>query len=181
MGLGEYIATKSQENVNRGEFALEEEHFKYHRDVEIEQLRGFLQGVGLEGNLLEAVVSQVGGNDKALMKMMQAFEFSAGNDETERNPLLAMYTSGRLFIMGSIPAVIPFFWVRKRSSSSFLFSRPHASSSLSSPAFSFIPLFRPWLRFLWERRGLRRCPSPCRCRRRSPAAWVSAHECQVTR
>lgn len=178
MGLGEYIATKSQENVNRGEFALEEEHFKYHRDVEIEQLRGFLQGVGLEGNLLEAVVSQVGGNDKALMKMMQAFEFSAGNDETERNPLLAMYTSGRLFIMGSIPAVIPFFWVSDFVPHSFA-RTPRLPSPrlppLSSRCFGLVPI--P----LGPRRGLRRCPSPCRCRRRSPAAWVSAHECQVTR
>ena len=83
----------------------------YHRDVELEQLRGFLTDVGLEGNLLEAVVAQVGRNDESLMKMMQAFEFGAGNDEIERNPLMAMWTSGRLFFMGSLPTVIPFFFV----------------------------------------------------------------------
>ncbi len=110
MGLGEYIATKSQFNVNQGEFALEQEHFKYHRDVELKQLRGFLRSVGLEGDLLRAVVAQVGRDDTSLMKMMQAFEFGAGNDEIERNPLVAMYTSGRLFFLGSIPTVIPFFF-----------------------------------------------------------------------
>lgn len=111
MGLGEYIATKSQTSVNDGEFRLEEEHFKYHRDVELQQLRGFLEGVGLEGNLLEAVVAQVGRNDGSLMKMMQAFEFGAGADDLERSPLMAMWTSGRLFLMGALPTVLPFFFV----------------------------------------------------------------------
>jgi VIT1/CCC1 family predicted Fe2+/Mn2+ transporter len=96
--------------VTLGEFALEEEHFKYHRDVELDQLRGFLVDVGLEGNLLEAVVSQIGRNDASLMKMMQAFEFGAGNEVMSRNPLVAMVTSGRLFLIGSIPTVLPFFW-----------------------------------------------------------------------
>jgi VIT1/CCC1 family predicted Fe2+/Mn2+ transporter len=112
MGLGEYIATKSQSSVNRGEFLLEAEHFKYHRDVELVQLRGFLEGVGLEGNLLEAVVAQVGRDDDSLMKMMQAFEFGVGAEEMERSPLIAMWTSGRLFAMGSLPTVIPFFAVQ---------------------------------------------------------------------
>ena len=42
MGIGEYIATKSQLQVNDGEMRLESEHFKYHRDVELQQLRQFL-------------------------------------------------------------------------------------------------------------------------------------------
>lgn len=111
MGLGEYIATKSQANVNIGEFELEAEHFKYHRDVELEQLRGFLTGVGLTGNLLEAVVAQVGRDDSHLMAMMAAFEFGASDETLERNPLWAMWTSGRLFFMGALPTVIPFFFV----------------------------------------------------------------------
>jgi VIT1/CCC1 family predicted Fe2+/Mn2+ transporter len=91
--------------------SFQAEHFKYHRDVELEQLRGFLQGVGLEGNLLEAVVAQVGRDDSHLMKIMMAFEFGAAGETAERNPLLAMWTSGRLFIMGALPTVIPFFIV----------------------------------------------------------------------
>lgn len=112
MGLGEYIATKSQENVNKGEFELEEEHFKYHRDVELEQLRGFLTEVGLKDNLLEAVVAEVGREDTRLMKIMMAFEFGASGETAERNPLYAMWTSGRLFLMGALPTVIPFFCVK---------------------------------------------------------------------
>jgi len=40
--------------------------------------------------------------------MMQAFEFGAGNEEIERNPLVAMWTTGRLFLLGSAPTVMPF-------------------------------------------------------------------------
>ena len=108
MGIGEYIATKSQLQVSEGEYRLESEHFKYHRDVELEQLRQFLTNVNLSGNLLEAVVSEVGRSDEGLMKMMQAFEFG-GEEELERNPLKAMWMSGRLFFVGSLPTVIPFF------------------------------------------------------------------------
>ena len=108
MAIGEYIATKSQLQVADGEMRLESEHFKYHRDVEIEQLRQFLTSVNLSGNLLEAVVSEVGRSDEGLMKMMQAFEFG-GEEELERNPFKAMWMSGRLFFLGSLPTVIPFF------------------------------------------------------------------------
>ena len=108
MGIGEYVATKSQLQVSDGEMRLESEHFKYHRDVELEQLRQFLANVNLSGNLLEAVVSEVGRSDEGLMKMMQAFEFG-GEEELERNPWKAMWMSGRLFFIGSIPTVVPFF------------------------------------------------------------------------
>ena len=108
MGIGEYIATKSQLQVADSEMRLETEHFKYHRDVEIEQLRQFLTSVNLRGNLLEAVVSKVGSSDEGLMRMMQAFEFG-GEEELERNPFRAMWMSGRLFFLGSLPTVVPFF------------------------------------------------------------------------
>ena len=114
MGIGEYIATKSQLQVSSSEMCLEKEHFKYHRDVELEQLRQFLASVNLSGNLLDAVVSQVGCSDEGLMKMMQAFEFG-GEEELERNPLKAMWMSGRLFFLGSLPTVIPFFFTMLNS------------------------------------------------------------------
>ena len=109
MGIGEYIATKSQLQVNDGEMRLETEHFKYHRDVELLQLREFLQSVTLSGPLLEAVVSEVGRSDESLMKMMMAFEFGVHAEELERNPWKAMFMSGRLFLIGALPTVLPFF------------------------------------------------------------------------
>lgn len=108
MGIGEYIATKSQLQVNDGEMKLESEHFIYHRDLELQQLRTFLESVSLSGDLLEAVVSEVGRSDESLMKMMMAFEFGVHAEELERNPWQAMWMSGRLFIVGALPTVLPF-------------------------------------------------------------------------
>ena len=110
MGIGEYIATKSQLQVTQSELDLEQDHFKYHRDVELLQLRSFLSSVKLDGDLLEAVVAEVGSNDDALMKMMAAFEFGTASEDLERNPLTAMLMSARLFLIGAVPTVVPFFF-----------------------------------------------------------------------
>jgi len=114
MGIGEYVATKSQLEVTEGELKLEREHFKYHRDIELDQLRQYLKSLNLDGDLLEAVISHVGRSDDSLLKVMLAFEFGVGSDVLEdsageRNPLKAMFMSGRLFLIGCIPSIFPFF------------------------------------------------------------------------
>lgn len=109
MGLGEFVATKSQNDVVVGEVALEQEHFKYHRDKEVDELRGFLSGIGLDGPLLEAAVRKVGGSDESLMTVMTKFEFGGeANEELGRSPITSMLMSGRLFLIGSLPSVLPF-------------------------------------------------------------------------
>lgn len=109
MGLGEYIATKSQNEVVKGEMQLEQEHFKYHRDQEISQLRAYLADMGLDGPLLEACVRKIGSNDEHLMTMMLKFEFGAeASEDLERSPLKAMFMSGRLFFIGALPSTLPF-------------------------------------------------------------------------
>ena len=47
MAIGEYIATKSQEEVFDAELALERHHLRDHRDHEVEQLRTMLADRGL--------------------------------------------------------------------------------------------------------------------------------------
>jgi len=110
MALGEYLATKSQAEVYDGDIALEKEHFKYHRGAEVAQLRAIMQNdLLLEGDLLERVVRAIGSDDDALLKIMMAFEFGM-NDNDNRSPFQAMAMSGGLFILGSLPAWIPFLF-----------------------------------------------------------------------
>jgi len=110
MALGEYLATKSQAEVYDGDIALEKEHFKYHRGAEVAQLRAIMQNdLLLEGDLLERVVRAIGSDDEALLKIMMAFEFGM-NDNDNRSPFQAMAMSGGLFILGSLPAWIPFLF-----------------------------------------------------------------------
>jgi VIT1/CCC1 family predicted Fe2+/Mn2+ transporter len=111
MGIGEYIATKSQTAVTKGDLYLEREHFVHHRDVELKQLRTFWSAMSVDGELLEAIVAEVGRSDDALMQMMKAFEFGISSEETmHRHPIAAMAMSGRLFFIGSLPTIVPFMF-----------------------------------------------------------------------
>ena len=107
MAAGEYMATKSQEELIDAELALEVEHFKYYRDSELDELREFLGDLGLGHDSTEAVVAEAAVDDDVLLGLMKAFEFGV-IDEGRRNPYLAMATSGLLFLLGSAPSVIPF-------------------------------------------------------------------------
>lgn len=59
------------------------------------------------GDLLEEAVQAVGSKDEAMMKMMMAFEFGQ-NENDQRSPWVAMFFSGFLFILASLPTWLPF-------------------------------------------------------------------------
>ena len=107
MAAGEYVATKSQEEVLAGEMDLEREHLRYHREHELDELREMFGEMGLNAADTERVVMGLDKDDDAMMKVMMALEF--GFVETERrSPLTAMAMSGLLFLVGAVPSVVPF-------------------------------------------------------------------------
>ncbi len=110
MAVGEYIATKSQEEVFEAELALEREHLKHHRQHERDQLRDMLADVGLEGDGLERVVDIIDADDRAMLNMHAALEFGIVDTE-RRNPVAAAVFSGLLFLSGAIPSVLPFAFI----------------------------------------------------------------------
>ena len=110
MAAGEYMATKSQDELFEGELALERRHITDHRQAELHELADRLGKIGLAGELQERVVEHFGRDDKSLLDVMTALEF--GVVETERRkPYVAMYLSGVLFAAGSLAPVIPFAFV----------------------------------------------------------------------
>ena len=110
MSVGEYIATKSQEEVFEAEIALEKDHLIHHRQHEKDQLHDMLSEVGLEGDDLDQVVEIIDANDEAMLGMHAALEF--GIVETERrNPYAAAVFSGFLFLAGALPSVLPFAFI----------------------------------------------------------------------
>ena len=110
MASGEYMATKTQEEVFEGELALEREHIRDFHEAELEEMRDLLGDIGLEGSLRDEVVGHFSADDEALLKAMTALEF--GVVETERrSPYRAMWMSGGLFLLGSLPSVLPFAFV----------------------------------------------------------------------
>ncbi len=114
MAAGEYMATKSQEEVFAGEMELEREHLRYHRDRELDELREMLGDLGLEGDVLEKAVQQFNRSDESMMKAMMALEFGVIESE-RRSPYTAMLASGGLFLAGSLPSIVPFALVSTAS------------------------------------------------------------------
>ena len=109
MGVGEYIATKAQEEVFQGELALEREHLKFHRQYELDELKEMFEDTGLSGPLVDDVVAAYDKDDDSLMKIMMALEFGFV-DQHRRNPYIAMAVSGGLFLAGAMTSVVPFMF-----------------------------------------------------------------------
>jgi VIT1/CCC1 family predicted Fe2+/Mn2+ transporter len=107
MAAGEYLATKSQDEVLTAELALEREHIRHHRGMELDQLRQMFATMGVDAGDLETVVAAFDNSDTTLLNAMKALEFGVVDSE-RRSPLKAMWFSGVLFLAGSLPSVLPF-------------------------------------------------------------------------
>ena len=107
MAAGEYLATKSQDEVLDAELDLERAHIRDHRQRELDQLRGMFADMGIGPSDLDDVVAAFDRSDRALLNAMKALEFGAVESE-RRSPYRAMLFSGTLFILGSLPSVLPF-------------------------------------------------------------------------
>lgn len=110
MAAGEYLATKSQDEVLESEMALERVHIRHHRDAELDQLRDMFADMGLHEDDLDPVVAAFNRSDQALLNAMKALEFGAPDSE-RRSPYKAMAFSGLLFFLGAMPSVVPFMLV----------------------------------------------------------------------
>lgn len=108
MGLGEFIATKSQNQVIEADIKLEkDEHFKFHRQVEEMQVRELFSKLGVAGTLLDKVVQSISSSDDTLLTFMRKVEF--GEEEgKDRSPAVTALISCSYFIIGSLPSVVPF-------------------------------------------------------------------------
>jgi VIT1/CCC1 family predicted Fe2+/Mn2+ transporter len=110
MAAGEYIATKSQEEVFDSEMELEREHLKYHREMEKDEIREMFGDMGLRSEQVEDVVAALDADDNSFIQVMMALEFGVVEQE-RRKPLRAAFFSGMLFVAGSLPSVLPFVFV----------------------------------------------------------------------
>lgn len=107
MAAGEYLATKSQDEVLEAELALERVHIADHRDMELKQLGEFFSDMGIADDDVASVVAAFDKNDEAILNAMRALEFGFPESE-RRSPFRAMIASGILFLVGSLPSVVPF-------------------------------------------------------------------------
>lgn len=109
MAAGEYLATKSQEEVLESELALERTHIIHHRQAELDQLREMFGDMGIHAEDLDGIVNAFDRSDEAILNAMKALEFGVVESE-RRSPVRAMMFSGVLFLGGSASSVVPFLF-----------------------------------------------------------------------
>lgn len=110
MSAGEYVATKSQNEVMTGEIALERRHIEEYMSDELEELSSLLEMIGIsdkERSLKESLLEFYESSPVALLKIMKVLEFGVVEEE-QRSPSAAALVSGLLFVTGSLPSVVPF-------------------------------------------------------------------------
>lgn len=110
MSAGEYVATKSQNEVLAGEIGLEKIHIRDNNAEEIKELSNLLETIGIPQENLELrqqLVEHYEKDPDALLKLMVALEFGVVEEE-QRSPLWAAGASGLLFFVGSLPSLLPF-------------------------------------------------------------------------
>eukprot|EP00300_Choanocystis_sp_HF-7_P031513 c40928_g1_i1.p1 GENE.c40928_g1_i1~~c40928_g1_i1.p1 ORF type:complete len:175 (-),score=7.73 c40928_g1_i1:20-544(-) len=119
MGLGEYLATKSQNEAWVGEMNLEKIHYRHHKDVEVQEVKEQMQKWGLKDPVLTQTVSMICETEDSMMSFMKVFEFGL-NDDDIRQPWKAMLVSFFLFVAGSLPSVLPFAIMNNVKDATFL-------------------------------------------------------------
>jgi len=107
MAAGEYLATRSQQEVFDREVALERVHIAHHRNAEVDQLFAMFSDMGVAAEDLESAVEAFSRDDEVLLNSMKVLEFGIVDSE-ERSPYTAMWLSGVLFFAGAMPATLPF-------------------------------------------------------------------------
>lgn len=110
MCAGEYVATKSQNEVTSGEIATEKRHIRDYRRHELTQVSDLLELIGIGDTnraIQKKLVRHYARDPEALLKLMIALELGFLEDE-ERSPFMAGFVSFFLFLIGAAPSVIPY-------------------------------------------------------------------------
>jgi vacuolar iron transporter family protein len=112
---GEYVATKTQQEVMDGEIALERKHIAKNRDFELLELKETFGIIGIPEednseevvNLRRHLMEYYAKNDEAHVKVHAVLELGVVEQE-KRNPFIAGGVAFFLFFFGAMPSVIPF-------------------------------------------------------------------------
>lgn len=110
MASGEFVATKSQNEVLQGEIGLEMIHIRDNKEDELREVTRHLEIIGIppeKTELHNSLIEHYENDSSALLKLMAALEFGVIEEETRSASIAALF-SGILFILGSLPSLLPF-------------------------------------------------------------------------
>lgn len=108
MGLGNYIATKSQVEFYRHEYQREKEEIKTVPKLEIKEIEDIYRKKGFKGKELAMVVKRITSNKKRWINVMMEEEIGMTKKGIENPIAVGLMTFGAFLLAAAIP-VLPFF------------------------------------------------------------------------
>lgn len=109
MGLGGYLAARSDADSYQTELAREQREIKELPEAETEEVRQIFTGYGLAGNALESAVTAVTAQPESWLRFMMKEEL--GLDEPDPKRALASgLTIGASYIAGGLVPLLPYFF-----------------------------------------------------------------------
>ncbi|MBS3144378.1 VIT1/CCC1 transporter family protein [Candidatus Woesearchaeota archaeon] len=108
MGLGNYIATKSQVEFYRHEYQREKEEIKTVPKLEKKEIEAIYRKKGFKGKELAMVVKRITSNKKRWLKVMMEEEIGVNKKNMENPSAVGWMTFGAFLLAAAIP-VLPYF------------------------------------------------------------------------
>jgi vacuolar iron transporter family protein len=107
MGLGGYLAGKTDAEHYQAELAREQAEIGDHRDQEVREVEEILRGFGLEGAGLQAAVESVTSDPQRFIDFLMRFELNLKKPDSKHAPMSAI-TIGTSYFAGGLVPLFPY-------------------------------------------------------------------------
>jgi vacuolar iron transporter family protein len=107
MGLGGYLAARSDQEHYASEERREYEETVKLRNVELEEVATIFRGYGLEGATLDQVTSAIAADQKRWVDFMMRFELGLERPDPRRAPISA-FTIAISYVIGGLIPLAPY-------------------------------------------------------------------------
>ncbi len=105
MGLGGYLAAKTEAEHYAAELAREQHEIDNLREHEVEEVAEIFRGYSLQGSELQSVVTAITSDRKRFTDFLMRFELGLEKPDASRAPISALTIGTSYFIGGLIPLV----------------------------------------------------------------------------
>ena len=112
MGLGGYLAARTDAEHFASEKSREEWEIENKRDFEIEEVRQIFAGYGLQGQALTSVVETITSDHGRWIDFMMRFELGLEKPDPKR-ALVSALTIGVSYLIGGLIPLAPYFFARQ--------------------------------------------------------------------
>ncbi len=107
MGLGGYLAARTDAEHYETERAREQDEVDNERDHEVREVEEILRGYGLEGAGLEAAVQSITSDRQRFTDFLMRFELDLKKPDPKHAPISA-FTIGTSYVVGGLVPLFPY-------------------------------------------------------------------------